>query len=90
MLCRVADTEVDEVAATFVEQIESLPMQNDERCTGVVLGHLDIMPAKLGTDASAERLGDRLLGGEPRGQKRRGILAPQAVLNLGGEKDAAG
>ena len=45
MLCRVADTEVHEVATTFVEQIEPFPMQNDVRFTRVVLGHLDIEPA---------------------------------------------
>ena len=39
MLCRVADTEVHEVATTFVEQIEPFPMQNDVRFTRVVLGH---------------------------------------------------
>ena len=86
----MADAEVDEVAAAFPEQVESLAVQHHVRLAGVVLGHLHVVPAELGADAGAERLGDRLLGGEPRGQKRRGILVPQAVLNLGGEQDAPG
>ena len=88
MCRRVADAKVDEVAASFPEQIEPLAVHHHVRLAGVVLGHLHVVPAELGADAGAECLGDCLLGGEPRGQKRRGILVPQAVLNLGGEQNA--
>ena len=88
MVGRVADAEMDEVAAPFLEQFLPLAVQHYVRLARVALGHLHVVPAQLGTDAGAERLRDRLLGGETRGQAWGGVFVPQAVVDLGGEQDA--
>ena len=65
---------MDVAAAASLEQFLPLAVQDDVRRAGVAAGDLHVEPAQLGADAGAERLGDRLLGGEARGQTWRGVF----------------
>ena len=54
-------------------------MQHHEWLAGFLAPDFHVLPAQLRADAGAERLGNGLLGREPHGQERRGILVRETV-----------
>jgi len=69
------------------KQFFSPAVHHHERLAGFLPADFHVLPAKLRADASAERLGNRLLGREPGGDKRRGILVRQAIGNFIRQQD---
>jgi hypothetical protein len=64
-----------------------LAVQDHKRLAGFLFANLHVLPAELRADARAERLGNGLLGREPRRKERRGILVCQAIRNLVRQQD---
>jgi hypothetical protein len=59
------------------KQFFPLAVQHHERLAGFLAPDLHVLPAQLRADAGAERLGNGLLGREPRREERRGIFVRQ-------------
>ena len=71
-----------------LEQFFSPAVQDHERLAGVLAPDFHVLPAQLRADAGAERLGNRLLGREPRRQERRGIFVRETVGDFVRVQDA--
>src|SRR5256885_1047594 len=69
IIVRVTQAELEPRAAADFEKLLPAAVQDDEGLARFLAAHLHVLPTQLLANAGAERLGDRLLGGEPRGQK---------------------
>src|SRR6266568_5492855 len=67
----VAEAEMKFRAAAALEKFLPVVVENDKRLARFLAPHFQVLPAELFADARAERLGDRLLGREAGGEKRR-------------------
>lgn len=79
---RVAQADEQIFCAARLEQFFSLAVQHHERLAGFLAADFHVLPAELHADAGAKRLGNRLLGREPRGDERRGIFMRQTVSDF--------
>ena len=80
----VAETDQQITCPAFLKQFCSLGVQFHERFAAFPAHHLHVLPAQLGADPGAERFADRLLRGEPRGQKRPGSCVGEAIADFSG------
>src|SRR5580765_5584736 len=86
-LC-VAETDEHNAAVSVFEQFEAFAMQHHVRFAAFFATHFEIMPAELRADASAERFRNGFLGGEARGEERRGNFVRETILDFVGQQNA--
>ena len=79
---RVAQADEQLPGLARFKQFLSRAVQHHERLAGFLPADFHVLPAKLRADAGAERLGNRLLGREPRRDKRRGMPVRQAIRHF--------
>lgn len=69
---RVTQADVHRRATTFAEECFALSVKDDIRFAGFFPADLDVLPAELRANASAEGLGNSFLSGKTRSEKWSG------------------